>query len=606
MTLSSDIPTEIATIRQRASDDPSWAFERIRAIAGLVDQPAHVVALATILKSLEAAGLEHPHRRVAVMGECTVDALASALALALAAEGVVAQTFVAPFGTLRAQIYDPGSELHAFAPQIVLLAPSPEGAETGIESDWQRLWELLADRHPGLHIVQHLYEMPEDDFSGPAEARAEWSHLHVTRQVNEALITASPGFVHLIDMERLAARVGKLSFRDPRLWHHAKLPFAPKHVPDYSNYIAGAVRRALGTSRKCIVLDLDNTLWSGIVGDDGLDGIRLGPGDALGEAHAAFCTHVKALSKRGVILAIASKNDPAVAMEVFEKHPHMPLKTTDFAAIRCNWDNKADNLRSISAELNIDLSALVFVDDNPAECELVRRELPQVTVVEMTIDPARFVRELDRLRLFELDTLTSEDIARTRAYQARRAAADVRMSATNLEEYLDSLAMRGQVWTARKCDLNRLAQMEGKTNQFNLTTMRWSTEQIVEFMNQADHDVLCFRLADKFADHGLVSSLVVRYGACVQILSWLMSCRVFARTSEEFIFADLIARAKARGGTHVLGRYTETAKNGVVADLYPKLGFARDGADFVLALKGIEAPPSFIAATDFTKEGDDG
>lgn len=603
MPASPDIASRIAAIRAEAAADPAAAFARLGALAGDIEQASHVMALAMIAKTLAASDASLPRRRVAVLGDCTVDAIGAALSLAFAAEGVLAELFVAPYGTMKAQVLDPGSDLHGFKPEVVLLVPAPESAEAGSADEWPMLWQTLAERHPGVRILQHLYETPEDDLTGPAEARADWSARSITRRVNDALVAAAPGFVHLIDMERLASRVGKLSFRDPRLWHHGKLPFALKHVPDYALYLSGAVRRALGKARKCLVLDLDNTLWGGIIGDDGLDGIRLGPGDAVGEAHAAFCAYAKALARRGVILAIASKNDPAIALEVFDAHPHMPLKRTDFAAIRCNWDNKADNLRAIAAELNIDVSALVFADDNPAECELVRRELPQVTVVEMAGDPSGFIRKLDRLRLFELDALSAEDLARTEAYQARAAAEGARASAASLDDYLTSLAMRGQVWTAGAGDLTRLAQMEGKTNQFNLTTMRWSTEQLVAFMAAPDHEVLCFRLADRFADHGLVSSLVVRYGERAEILSWLMSCRVFSRTAEAFILSEVMERAKARGATRLGGRYVATAKNGVVAQLYPKLGFETEGDGFVLALSSAATPNNFITPTDFALEG---
>lgn len=592
-----DFSAEIAQVRQLVATDPRSSFNRLQALGGRLDRSEHIMAAAGILKVLATSPLGVPRRRLAVAGECAVDSVAAAAAVMLAAEGILAEVYVAPFGTLAAQILDSTSDFHTFKPELVLLVPDPEGAREDAASFWAGLWKILADRHSGVRIMQHLYEEPENNLTGVAESRVAWSSLALAREVNQALLGQAPGYVHFIDMERLSAKVGKLSFRDPRLWHHGKVPIALKHVPDYARALAGAVRRSLGRSRKALVVDLDNTLWGGVIGDDGLEGIRLGPGDAVGEAHAAFCTYIKELSARGVILAISSKNDAENALEVFESHPHMPLKSDDFATIRCNWEDKAGNLRAIAAELNIDLSAMVLADDNPAECELIRQELPQVAVVELSGDPSNFVRTIDRLRLFELDMILAEDLRRAAAYRARREAESLRAQATNLDEYFRSLNMRGAIWTAQPGDLVRLSQMEGKTNQFNLTTMRWSAEQLAGFMAAPDHDVLCFRLLDKFADHGLVSSLVVRYGKNeAEILSWLMSCRVFSRTAEEFIFAALIDRVRARGLTTLRARYIESAKNSIVAGLYPRLGFVGSAENFQMILDGASKPHSYISS----------
>lgn len=597
-----DLSAEIAQVRQLASTDPTESFNRLEALAGRFDRSEQIAAAANILKTLAASPLEVPRRRLAVAGECTVDSIAGAAAVTLAAEGVLAEIYIAPFDTLAPQILDSTSGFHSFNPDLVLLVPDPEGARDDAVDYWVGLWKAIADRHASVRIMQHLYEEPENDLTGVAESRVAWSPLALAREVNQALLAKAPGNVHFVDMERLAAKVGKLSFRDPRLWHHGKVPIAPKHVPDYARALAGTVRRTLGRTRKALVLDLDNTLWGGVIGDDGLDGIRLGPGDAVGEAHASFCRYIKKLAERGVILAISSKNDPKNALEVFEDHPHMPLKIDDFAVVRCNWEDKASNLRAISAELNIDLSAMVLADDNPAECELIRQELPRVAVVELSGDPSSFVRAVDRLRLFELDMISAEDLGRAAAYRARRAAESFRAQATNLDEYLKSLDMTGAIWTAQPGDLVRLAQLEGKTNQFNLTTMRWSATQLAEFMAAPDHDVLCFRLADRFADHGLVSSLVVRYGEDeAEILSWLMSCRVFSRTAEDFIFAALMERVRARGLSAIRARYIESAKNGVVAALYPRLGFVGDAENFQLSLDDAGQPRSYIASKSPTE-----
>src|SRR3990170_2971012 len=344
-----------------------------------------------------------------------------------------------------------------------------------------------------------------------------------------------------------------------RLYYHGKFGFSPRFLPEYTVLLTAALRSTLGKTQKALILDLDNTLWGGVIGDDGLDGIRLGPDTPEGEAYQSYCRYIKGLGQRGVILGICSKNEFSIASEVFEKHPHMPLKLDDFAIVYCNWNDKASNLIEISKELNIDISTLVFVDDNPAECELVRQSLPEVFTIQMDGDPALFVRKLDHLHLFDSHGFSDADIKRAESYQARAKLATLRVTAPDIDTYLSSMEMRGEVWVARQEDLPRLTQMEAKTNQFNLTTRRWTSDQISRFMAAHDHDVLCFQLIDRFADHGLVGSMVISYqGSEARILSWLLSCRVFSRTCEEFMLSELVKRAQERGVHRIVGEYIAT------------------------------------------------
>lgn len=592
----------------RAGASEPTGFDLV-GVARQAVRPEQMVGFADAVAGLgdNQAGL--PTKRIAVLGEVTLNGIAAAASTALGCQGIVANSYVAPYGTFRQEILDPSSGLYAFRPEIVLIVPRPEIALTGegpehldrwiedLADEYFRLWAILAERLPGVHVIQHLYEAPDDDLLGPAELQAAWSPLRVTQRVNELLTTRAPRFLHLIDTDRVAARVGRQSWRDLRLWYHGKVPFSLKHLGDYRVVLAAALRRALGHTAKALVVDLDNTLWRGVIGDDGIEGIGLGPDTPVGEAHYSFCEYVKALGRRGVILGICSKNDPDLALTVFDSHPHMPLRRDDFAAIECNWDDKASNLRKLAAELNIDLSAVVFVDDNEAECDLVRRELPTVTVVPLRGDPADFRRQLDSLRLFEADSYSAEDLNRQASYRGRREAHVARTQARDLDGYLASLQMRGRIWNARDENLARLAQMETKTNQFNLTTRRWSADQLRTFMTAPDYDLLCFRMADRFADHGLVSSLVVQYtGAEARIVSWLMSCRVFSRGAEDFILNLVLELAAARGANILVGEYVSTERNAVVADLYPRLGFSGGNGCFRLPVVPDAKRQTFIAA----------
>jgi FkbH-like protein len=439
--------------------------------------------------------------------------------------------------------------------------------------EWSSLWAEI-NKHSSAVILQHSFETPDVSYLGIAERGALWGPTRFITALNERLIAASRGAVHWVDMDNLATTIGRRNWHDPRLKYHGKFAFSSTFLPEYTVSLSGALRSALGRTWKALIVDLDNTLWGGVIGDDGVEGIRLGPDSPDGESYQAFCQYVSDLGRRGVILGICSKNEITNVVDVFERHRHMPLRLDDFAVVRCNWEDKASNLSSIAIELNIDVSALVFVDDNPAECELVRQALPAVHVVQMDGDPASFIRRLDCEHLFDSQGYSDEDIKRSKSYRARAKTAILQASAPDLESYLSSIEMYGEMWGARHQDISRLAQMEAKTNQFNITTRRWTAEQILSFIDADDHDVFCFQLTDRFADHGLVGSMIVSYQDTeVRILSWLLSCRVFSRTCEEFMLSELVKYAVEKGASRIIGEYLATEKNKVVANLFNRLGF---------------------------------
>ncbi len=598
----------IAAIRtnlRAGKHDAAWMTATALVAENL--RPEHLMALAQLIGAIaksEISGV--PRRRVAVLGDVTTNSISAATSVALAGEGILAEVLDAPFGTLQQQILDPEHGVLAKDPDLVILVPLPNGAAqegqdaTKTSDVWRGLWAKIETRLPAARIIHHLFEPPDSEFLGIAERRADWTALAQTVAVNRALIAGAPPSVHLIDMEAIANKVGRRSWHDPRLWHHGRVPFASRHIDDYRRELQAAFRRALGRVRKALVVDLDNTLWGGVVGDDGIDGIALGPGGPVGEAYAAFCEYVRELGRRGVILGICSKNEPS-ALAVFDSHPHMRLRRDDFAAVRCNWDDKATNLRSISAELNIDVSSIVYVDDNPAECDLIRREIPSISVVELSGDPSGFVRTVDSLKLFQIDAFSADDLMRKKSYQARREAAATKDRETNLPDYLKSLEMHGSFSKARAEDIVRLSQMEMKTNQFNTTNMRYTAGQMQQFIADPSYAVFACRLGDRFGDHGLVSSAVLRRDgdvACIE--SWLMSCRVFSRTLEEYMLCQMVAWAKDQGLREIVGKYKATDRNMVIATLFARLGFAPvspDGAsEYRLQISDAMAlPVHFIA-----------
>ncbi|MBV7540372.1 HAD family hydrolase [Acidovorax sp. sic0104] len=571
--------------------------ERLAAPRPTLPDLSSCAAALTSLAQLEAARQQSeptgaPVRRIAIAGDCSVQLLAQAVICAVAQEGELAQVHAVPYEEMQQQCLEPNSALHAFRPDTVLLVPDwrtatpplPAGSSTQMaDKDLQeqvqeqvqryaRIWDALLAR--GCHIIQHLLVPAPHQPGGVAQRRDPTSVNRRVDALNAALLQASAGRVTWIEADSLATQLGLEAWSSPRFWYAGRISFDPRFLPDYLPWFRGAWRLVSGRVKKLLVLDLDDTLWGGTIGDDGLDGIALGPGHGgRGEAFAAWQQHLAQLAARGVVLAVCSKNDEEIAAAGFA-HPCAALHRGDFAAFVCNWHDKARNLRRVAAELNLGLDAMVFVDDNPAERALVMQALPEVSVVDIGTDPAQFIARLEAGHWFDLQHTTSEDTGRTQAYAARNQAQQALEQSVDMAAYLAGLQMTASAVPAGPADLPRLAQMELKTNQFNLTGRRFSQPQLALALEDPTRLVLALHLDDRFADHGLVSSLVaVREQGVLRIDSWLLSCRVFGRTAEAFMFAELVRIARATGASAIQGEYIATARNGVVADLYPRLGF---------------------------------
>ncbi|HLJ05062.1 MAG TPA: HAD-IIIC family phosphatase [Acetobacteraceae bacterium] len=542
-----------------------------------------------------------PTQRIAVAGTVTVDYLARAIACAVAVEGVLPITYQAPFGSLVQEILAPASTLHAFSPALIVLAPTwreliaplPIGASVS-DVDvalapaialYKKLWSTLSAAN--IRIIQHMLVPPANRYRGPAERLAPAAPANQVRRLNDALLDAGRGLVHFLDLEQIAADIGSRRWSASRFHYSAKLDFDPRWLPEYLAPFRAAWRAANARAKKVLALDLDNTLWGGVIGDDGVEGIVLGPASAAGEAFEDWQRYIKGLAERGVVLGVCSKNAPEIAATGFT-HPNTVLKREDFAAFECSWADKAGSLRRMAKDLNLGLDSVVFADDNPAECELVRRELPDVAVVHLGADPAQFVELFDAGCWFDLPAYTTEDLGRAAAYTARVAALAEASEATDIDAYLAGLLMKGRLYRPEEADIARVAQLEQKTNQFNVTTRRYPEAAIRGFMERDDAIVLAFRLADRFGDHGLVSTLIAcREDDAVRIDSWLMSCRVFSRTVEQYMLRGLIDQVRELGAVRLIGEYQPTPRNDVVADLYPRLGFVpKETGFFERALAG--------------------
>ena len=529
-----------------------------------------------------------PTQRIAVLGAVTIDYLSRAIACAVVQEGVLPVLYQAPYGSYVQEVLDAGSALYRFNPELVVIAPhwrdmitdlpigsSPEDVDAVLASKvalLRTVWGRIGET--GAKIIQHVLVPPPGRYRGVAERLSPASPASQVRRLNQMLLDAGSGRVTWVDMETLAREIGTRRFAPARFYYAAKLDHDQKWLPDYLPLFRGAWRTANARAKKVLVLDLDNTLWGGVIGDDGVEGIELGSGSPAGEAFADWQLYVKGLGERGVVLAVCSKNDPKVAEAGFG-HPNSLLKRADFSAFECSWNDKAGGLRRIASDLNVGIDSFVFCDDNPAECDLIRRELPEVTVVCMGADPAAFIDLFDAGHWFDADGYTTEDLGRSAAYSARAGALAAQAEATDIGSYLAGLGMKGSLKRPDEPDIARFAQLELKTNQFNVTTRRYGEAQIRAFMDRDDAIVLAFRLADRFGDHGLTSTLIAfREGETIRIDSWLMSCRIFSRSAEQFILRGLIGVASDMGAKRVIGEYLPTPKNDVVADIYRRLGFS--------------------------------
>jgi FkbH-like protein len=608
-------------------DDPEQAWQQGVALANtrldFVATNALDAALRrTTAEGIPAGAIGRPVR-LALLGSCTFAHLHAGLRVAALRRGLHASIYENEFGQYWQELADPGSALHAFRPNAVLLALDAHHLAAGLSASdapadvAARRTETLARLREcwrmaraafGCQVIQSVPLPLHPPLLGHNEGRLPGSRAaFIAALAAELRPMAEAEGVDLLALDARAATDGLAAWHDPALWHRAKQEIAPAAAPLFGDLVLRLIAARQGRSFKCLVLDLDNTLWGGVVGDDGLEGLVLGQGSALGEAYLAFQDYARELSRRGIILAVCSKNDEANALAPFDRHPEMLLRRADIACFVANWNDKAANLRTIAAELNIGLDSLVFVDDNPFERNLVRQELPMVAVPEVTDDPTLFARTLADAGYFESLAVTEEDRARTAQYQGNRAREALRATATDLPSYLRGLEMRLLWRRFDRIGLARTVQLINKTNQFNLTTRRYGEDDVLALMADDRAFGLQLRLLDRFGDNGIIAILIGRMQDDTDLLidTWLMSCRVLGRQVEPASLALIAAEARRLGARRLIGEYVPTAKNGMVKDHYEKLGFtpldgtgAADVRRYVLDLAGFTPAETFIDVTE--------
>jgi FkbH-like protein len=535
-------------------------------------------------------------------------ALLSSFSIEFIQDPLVAQGFLnglrlelrqAGFGAFRQELLDPASELYAAPPDLVILAvegeewapaayawASQDGAADaaavveGFRAEFASLIDAFRARCSAPLLV-HNFAPPPALRLGILDAGDAEGQSRLVDRLNDALRSASAAAaaVYVVDYAALVRQHGTRQWYDQRMRHYARAPIAQPMLTHLAREYLKFVRCLVGFNKKCLVLDLDNTVWGGVVGEEGVDGIHLGP-TYPGSAFLEFQQYVLALRQRGVILAVASKNNPADVDEVFARHRHMALRKEHFAEMQVHWEPKSESLRRLAANLDIGLEHMVLVDDNPAECEQVRGALPMVTVVQLPAQPERYIEALHEEGWFDALAVSSEDLRRGELYQQRAEAEALRTSGVSLDEYYQALDMEFRVAPVDRSSLKRAAQLTQKTNQLNVTTRRYSEAQLAELMADPRWCVRTVTVTDRFGDNGIVGIIMGRAeGEALHIDNLLLSCRVIGRGVEAAMLAYLCEAATERGLAAVTGELIPTAKNVPVRKLFEENGFTRTAED---------------------------
>lgn len=451
-----------------------------------------------------------------------------------------------------------------------------------------KLWSKVRSRLPQCQIFHGQYVLPTERQLGGLESNFIFSKHNILQQINLENVRQKPTGVYLLDMDYFASQIGKRNWFDETSYYVSKQPSSLEGMILVARHIERLISADCGKIRKCLVLDLDNTLWGGVIGDDGIEGITLDPTHPLGQAFIDFQDYAKSLKERGVLLAVCSKNNLEIALHAIENHEYMRLKKDDFACIVANWETKDKNLIDISQKLNIGLDSIVFFDDNPIERGLVQARLPMVHTIQVPEDPALYRRALEKALAFEWTQLSSDDLIRNDTFVNQAKRNEVLEQATNYEEYLESLLLQGQFEQVDQKSTSRFAQLVNKTNQFNLRTQRYTEAEVLGFASSSEYFLFQVKLNDRFSSYGVISCVILKKINAKEcfIDTWVMSCRVLKLGVEALIINKVVDFLKKQQFEVLWGEYIKTAKNDLVKELLPSLGFTKND-NFSLANQGL-------------------
>ena len=584
--------------------------------------PANILRKRHALKKELLAQHDLAPTRVAILGGSTTIEVKSMLELFLLAQGIRPTFYESGYNRYSEDILFENPDLFDFKPDVVFIHttwhnvsqfPELMEAEGEVEQRVRRevarfesLWEKIHSELGAL-IIQNNFDLPRLRPLGNLEAFESSGRVNFLMRLNAEFATYARNHSRFLinDILYLSAQVGLDAWHGHTYWYNFHMAVSPAATVALAQNVAGIVKSIYGKSKKCLVLDLDNTLWGGVVGDDGVQNLILGRDHPVGEAFLDFQRYVKDLQRRGVILAVCSKNDLENAKEGFS-HPDSILKLEDFSAFKANWSPKPANIRAIAAELNIGLDSMVFVDDNPAERALVADQLPEVASPDVGSNVARFAEILECERYFEVEKLVQDDLSRSSYYNSNAQRSAYQASFHAYGEFLDSLEMTAEIAPFIPVYIERITQLINKTNQFNLTTKRYTSAEVEAIAGDRSFVTLYGRLADRFGDNGLVSVMIGRVIAeTIELDIWLMSCRVLGREMELAMFDALVEQCQARDIRKIVGIYIPSKKNSMVAEHYLKLGFtAIEGNSEDPQLWRYDVPQSYAPKTRYVRRTD--
>lgn len=534
--------------------------------------------------------------RIAILGGSTTEEIKNILELFLMDKGIEPSFYESEYNKWYEDSVFDNKELDEFNPQIVYIHTGfvdlynsyssydfsdYEDFYNSFTNKFDKVWAKLIQKY-GCSIIQNNFELPFYRIFGNLDFSKEEGITNLVYRLNLFLSDKARAIenLHIQDVNYISAKIGLDKWYDRNFYHLYKVSMSYDCIPELSYNLANMISSPLGKSKKCLVLDLDNTLWGGIIGDDDVDGIQIGHETAIGESFLEFQQYVLNLKKRGIILAVCSKNDLEVAKKGFT-HPDSLLKYEDFISFIANWNPKSENIKEIAKQINIGLDSLVFIDDNPMERNLVRELLPDVVVPEVEeANPTSYIKVLEEGKFFEQLVISQDDLKRNKAYEENKKRLSMEQEYDKYEDFLRNLEMKAEILPFQDVYLDRITQLTNKSNQFNLTTKRYTSAEINQIASSSEYITLYGRLKDKFGDNGLVSVIIGKIANNeLYIDLWLMSCRVLRRNFEYTMFYELLNRAKEKRLTRIHGFYYKTSKNNMVKDFYKELGFDKTEMD---------------------------
>ena len=540
--------------------------------------------------------------KVAILGDTATQFLNQAIRGMGYEKGFDLQIWEADFNQIELQVSDLGSELYENKPDIIVVFQSShkllgkynklkEGNHSLLavnEMNFIKNMVEMISSQIDAKIIYFNYSEIDDTVFGNFSSKLEQSFLFQLRKLNYDLMiyASNTANFYICDISSIQNLLGKQNFFQTSVYINTEMVLSLGSLPYVASRTIDIIASLNGKFKKCVILDLDNTTWGGIIGDDGIENIQIGS-LGIGKAFSEFQYWVKKLKNRGIIVAICSKNTESVAKEPFEKHPDMVLRLDDISVFVANWENKADNIRQIQNILNVGFDSMVFLDDNPFERNIVRENIPEITVPELPEDPSDYLEYLYSLNLFETISFSNEDKERTKLYQIQAERASIQQKFTNEDDFLKSLDMVSLVEPFNRFNKPRVAQLSQRSNQFNLRTIRYTDDEIEKISVLDDFHTFAFTLEDKFGDNGLICVIILQEKDIENIFidTWFMSCRVLKRGMENFVLNTITEFCKDKGYKHLVGEYISSAKNEMVKDHYENLGFEMQNNFWVLDIK---------------------